>query len=54
MILAVTVGLVIGLLVGSVFPIVVPLEYAKYMSVAVLASLDSVFGGLRAGAELSA
>ncbi|MGL5513438.1 MAG: small basic family protein [Sporomusa sp.] len=51
MILAVTAGLVIGLIIGSVFPITVPLEYAKFMSVAVLASLDSVFGGLRAGAE---
>jgi len=51
MILAVTAGLVIGLIIGSVFPITVPLEYAKFMSVALLASLDSVFGGLRAGAE---
>lgn len=44
-------GLVIGLLIGIVFPISVPAEYAKFMSVAVLASLDSVFGGLRAGIE---
>ncbi|MBP2625499.1 MAG: hypothetical protein H6Q68_210 [Firmicutes bacterium] len=28
-----------------------PIEYTNYMSVALLASLDSVFGGLRAGSE---
>lgn len=41
------VGLLIGVLIGSIFPISLPMEYAKYMSVALLASLDSVFGGLR-------
>ncbi len=44
-------GLVIGLLIGTFFPLAIPAEYAKFMSVALLASLDSVFGGLRAGAE---
>ncbi|SDF07045.1 Protein of unknown function [Sporolituus thermophilus DSM 23256] len=44
-------GLVIGLIIGIMFPISVPAEYAKFMSVALLASLDSVFGGLRAGIE---
>lgn len=44
-------GLIIGLLLGMAFPFSVPVEYAKFMSVALLASLDSVFGGLRAGAE---
>ncbi|MDF2569475.1 small basic family protein [Sporomusa malonica] len=50
MVLPIT-GLIIGLLIGISFPITVPLEYAKFMSVALLASLDSVFGGLRAGIE---
>ncbi|CVK17731.1 MULTISPECIES: small basic family protein [Sporomusa] len=45
------IGLIIGILIGISFPITVPLEYAKFMSVALLASLDSVFGGLRAGIE---
>lgn len=45
------IGLLIGLLLGTLLPISMPLEYAKYLSVALLASLDSVFGGLRAGAE---
>jgi len=44
-------GLVIGLAIGLAFPISVPTAYAKYMSVALLASLDSVFGGMRAGIE---
>lgn len=42
------IGLLIGLIIGMEFPITVPAQYAKYMSIALLASLDSVFGGLRA------
>ena len=45
------IGLAVGLIIGVLFPIRVPVEYTLYMSVALLASLDSVFGGLRAGAE---
>ncbi len=45
------VGLLLGVIIGLTFPINVPFEYAKFMSVALLASLDSVFGGLRAGIE---
>lgn len=44
-------GLILGLLVGTFLPISMPIEYAKYLSVALLASLDSVFGGLRAGVD---
>lgn len=45
------VGLIIGLLIGTFMPVGMPMEYAKYLSVALLASLDTVFGGLRAGLE---
>jgi len=45
------VGLLVGILLGTVFPFAVPADYAKFLSVALLASLDSVFGGLRAGIE---
>lgn len=45
------VGLLFGLFLGTVFPFSVPAAYAKFLSVALLASLDSVFGGLRAGIE---
>ena len=41
-------GLIIGIAAGSLFPLTIPVEYAKFMSVALLASLDSVFGGIRA------
>lgn len=44
-------GLLIGILVGLQFPFHLPGAYAKYLSVAVLAALDSIFGGLRAGME---
>jgi len=44
-------GLVVGLIVGSLCPISIPQEYAKLFSVALLAALDTVFGGLRANAE---
>jgi small basic protein len=45
------IGLAIGMIIGALFPLTIPVEYAKFTSVALLASLDSVFGGLRAGAE---
>ena len=44
-------GLLVGVAVGMLSPITVPLAYAKLSSVALLASLDSVFGGLRAASE---
>jgi len=44
-------GLAIGIILGLQFPLHLPVAYAKYMSVAVLAALDSIFGGLRAGLE---
>nr|WP_092074428.1 small basic family protein [Dendrosporobacter quercicolus]NSL49700.1 small basic family protein [Dendrosporobacter quercicolus DSM 1736]SDM94639.1 Small basic protein [Dendrosporobacter quercicolus] len=44
-------GLIAGLLIGSFLPVSMPAEYAKYLSVALLAALDSVFGGLRAAVE---
>lgn len=42
------VGLALGLLVGFYSPISVPTFYAPYVSIAVLAALDSIFGGIRA------
>ena len=45
------IGLLVGLLIGTLSPFSIPPDYAKYLSVALLASLDSVFGGLRAGIE---
>ncbi|AVX21030.1 MAG: small basic family protein [Bacillota bacterium] len=44
-------GLIIGLVIGLSSPLALPVTYARYLSVAVLAALDSVFGGIRAGME---
>lgn len=40
-------GLLIGILLGSAITFQIPPIYIKYMSIAVLASLDSVLGGVR-------
>ena len=48
MIYIVLVSLVIGLLIGYMSPIVIPLAYSKLFSVALVAALDAAFGGLRA------
>lgn len=39
--------LLLGLLIGFQLPLFLPVVYAKYMSIAVLAALDSVFGAIR-------
>lgn len=44
-------GLILGLAIGWFSPFTVPVEYSKYLSVAILAALDSVLGGLRAAQE---
>lgn len=44
-------GLLFGVIIGFVVPLDLPTSYTSYMSVALLASLDSVFGGLRADME---
>lgn len=43
--------LIIGLVIGFQLPILMPVIYVKYMSIGVLAALDSVFGGIRAYME---
>ena len=40
-------GLIIGIVLGIFFPYNIPLAYSAYLSVAILAALDSVFGGIR-------
>ena len=44
-------GLLIGIVLGAFSPLAIPLAYPKLFSVALLASLDSVLGGLRAAAN---
>ncbi|MDD2509654.1 MAG: small basic family protein [Syntrophomonas sp.] len=43
--------LLIGLLIGMQVPVFLSVVYAKYMSIAVIAALDAVFGGIRAYME---
>jgi len=45
------IGLIFGLLIGWFSPFSVPVEYAKYLSIGILAALDSVMGGVRAVQE---
>ena len=44
-------GIIIGLTVGVFLPITYSLSYSTYISVAILACMDSVFGGIRANLE---
>lgn len=44
-------GLFLGLAIGYFSPFSVPVDYAKYLSVAILAALDSVLGGIRSVQE---
>jgi len=39
--------LLVGLFIGSQIPIFLPVSMVKYVSIGVLAALDSVFGGIR-------
>ena len=44
-------GLILGIVLGLILPLRIPPAYSYYMSIAVLAALDSVFGGIRASLE---
>lgn len=44
-------GLIIGALIGFILPYTYNSIYSLYVSVAILASLDSLFGGIRANLE---
>lgn len=41
-------GLVIGVIIGLLTDIRIPEEYSNYLSIAILAALDTLFGGIRA------
>ena|SRR5690554_3397643 len=44
-------GLLIGILLGLFSNFTVPDQYSSYLSIAVLAALDTLFGGIRAHLE---
>lgn len=41
-------GLVIGVIIGIFIPYNIPNQYSNYVAIAILAALDSVFGGVAA------
>lgn len=43
--------LILGIFIGFQLPVFIPYLYASYLSIALLAVLDSVFGGIRAYME---
>lgn len=45
------IGLIIGIIAGLFLKINIPTAFTAYIPVAILAALDSVFGGLRAALE---
>lgn len=44
-------GVAVGLYLGFKLPVTFPPVYARYLSIAVLATLDSAFGGIRASLQ---
>ncbi len=44
-------GLVIGLIVGSLLRVEIPAQYSRYTAMAILAALDSILGAARAETE---
>lgn len=45
------IGILLGMVIGLLLPFTYNATYALYISVAILACLDSVFGGIRANLE---
>ncbi len=45
------IGILIGAIIGFLLPYTYNTTYSLYITVAILASLDSVFGGIRASLE---
>ncbi|WP_066066542.1 small basic family protein [Neobacillus soli] len=45
------VGLIIGIILGLLTEIRIPEEYSNYLSIAVLAAFDTLFGGIRANLQ---
>lgn len=41
-------GLIIGIIIGVYTPLQIPVEYARYSAVGIIAVLDSVLGAIRA------
>ena len=45
------IGLLVGVVIGSVFSITIPAQYSRYTAIAILAASDSILGAARAQLE---
>ena len=45
------IGLLVGIVVGSIFSITIPAPYSRYTAIAILAASDSILGAARAYLE---
>jgi small basic protein len=45
------VGLILGIALGLLFSVEIPLGYVKYTAIMILAAIDTILGGLRAQVE---
>ncbi|MCL6627276.1 MAG: DUF1290 domain-containing protein, partial [Alicyclobacillus shizuokensis] len=45
------IGLIIGVAIGYVTNFTIPVSFTSYLSIAILAALDTVVGGVRASLE---
>lgn len=44
-------GLVLGVVVGYYIPFTYPIDYSLYMSVAILSTMDSIFGAIKSSLD---
>ncbi|AYF54972.1 hypothetical protein CLOHAE12215_02423 [Clostridium haemolyticum] len=49
--MVIVIGLIIGTIIGIFWNINIPINFSPYISVAIFACLDSVFGAVRASVE---
>lgn len=42
------IGIILGSIIGIFLPFDIPIDWIKYTSVAILAAVDAIFGGVRA------
>jgi len=45
------IGLIVGVALGFLFSVEIPLGYVKYTAIAIMAAIDTILGGLRAQLE---
>jgi small basic protein len=45
------IGLIAGIIIALLTPLRFPIEYSQYIAIGILAALDCVFGGIRAGLQ---